>query len=1022
MPYEQISVGVPKELFPEERRVAQTPFTVGLLVKHGFRVNVESGAGKASQLHDDMFLEAGARIVDQEQVWKSDIVLKVRPPSLEEAEKLQNRSLISFVYPVQNPLLIDAFLKQKSTVFAIDCLPRTLSRAQVFDALSSQANIAGYRAVIEAAAHFDKFFTGQITAAGKIPPAEVLVLGAGVAGLAAIAQAKNMGAIVKAFDVRSAAKEQVESLRGRFLEVEFKEAGEGAGGYAKEMSTEWHLAAQRMLLEQCKSADIVITTALIPGKPAPKMVTEEMVSSMKPGSVIVDLAAEAGGNVATTVPGKVIKTSNGVTCIGYLDMPSRLATTASSMYAHNITKFLLSMGPQTTKKTGELMIDYNDFAARGTLVVEEGNLMWPPPPMEIPSPPQPLPQKTVKAKENFPAPENRFQTYLRNSMYATLGALGVLSTGFGPVDIAFSTLLTTFALSGVIGYYTIWGVSHALHSPLMSVTNAISGMTALGGMLLMSSAGDNSLAYILGGGSLAISAINIGGGFLVTKKMLDLFKRKSDPIEFNYLYGLPGAAIVGGYLVAKHMGFDGVDQSASLLSALCCIGGIAGLSSQSTARIGNVLGMTGVGTGILTTLGSIGLGSELVPMMALLSSGMLGGYLVSQRIGPTELPQTVAAFHSLVGLAAAGTAVGDFLVHCHDASTMDAVRLISIGLATFIGGVTATGSLTAFAKLQGVLDSTALKLPSRDFINSSMGLASLAAMGVLVSNPSPEVGLFCLSALSLLSGGLGAHMTTSIGGADMPVVITVLNSYSGWALCAEGFMLNQPLLTVVGALIGSSGAILTRIMCVAMNRDIFSVIFGGYGTKSTGSGSAMAVFGEHRETKPDQVAELLVNSHDVIIVPGYGLAVAKAQYAIAELVKMLAARGIKCRFGIHPVAGRMPGQLNVLLAEAGVPYDIVQEMDEINPDFAEAEVVLVIGANDTVNSAAEDDPNSPIAGMPVLRVWEADKVVVMKRSMGSGYAGVENPVFYKSNVEMLLGDAKSTVDKLVSSVREICKV
>ena len=346
---------------------------------------------------------------------------------------------------------------------------------------------------------------------------------------------------------------------------------------------------------------------------------------------------------------------------------------------------------------------------------------------------------------------------------------------------------------------------------------------------------------------------------------------------------------------------------------------------------------------------------------------------------------------------------------------MDGVRAGAIYLATFIGGVTATGSVVAFGKLNGNLDSSAMNLSQRDNLNMGMGLGSLAAGGLFLSDPSSGAkGVAALTATTGLSGALGAHMTASIGGADMPVVITVLNSYSGWALCAEGFMLNSPMLTVVGALIGSSGAILTHIMCEAMNRDVVSVILGGFGTRSTSVGDTdMSIYeGEHTEINVAQCVEQLKESSSVIIVPGYGLAVAKAQYAIADMVKNLTDRGIKVRFAIHPVAGRMPGQLNVLLAEAGVPYEIVEEMEEINDDFSDTDTVLVIGANDTVNSAAIDDPNSIIAGMPVLEVWNAKNVVIMKRSMAAGYAGVDNPVFFKPNTDMLLGDAKDTCDSL----------
>lgn len=808
-PYSSITIGVPKESFEGERRVAQVPETVKKLVSEGFAVTIESGAGAAASFSDSTYEACGAKIVDSASVWKSDFVLKVRPPSSEEAAKLENRKIFSFLYPAQNKGLVDQLQKQKATAFGIDQLPRTLSRGQAYDALSSQANIAGYRAVVEAASHFERFFTGQITAAGRVPPAKVLVLGAGVAGLAAIGAARNMGAIVRAFDVRAASKEQVESLGGDFLSVNFQEAGEGVGGYAKEMSPEWHAAAQRMLAEQCKEVDIIITTALIPGRKAPIMVTKEMVELMKPGSVTVDLAAEAGGNIATTVAGKVIQTPNGVTCVGYTDLPSRLATTSSTLYSNNLTKLLLSMGPQTTKEKGFLKIDHEDPAVRGVLVVEEGELMWPAPVPDVPAPPAPL--KEVEESPAILEPTRTpYEEYQRSALSLSCGAVGLLGLGILAPDPSFVNLLSTFALSGIVGYHVVWGVTHSLHSPLMSVTNAISGMTALGGMYLMDHSHGNNSAYMLGAAALFVSSINIGGGFVVTAKMLDLFRRESDPEEHNHLYAIPAATMIAGYGLGSLAGYPYLEAVMGLASGVCCIGALAALSNQSSARVGNALGMTGVGLGVAATVGACS--STALPILGLLGAGSGLGYAVGQRVGPSELPQTVAAFHSLVGLAAMGTAIGDYMLYADNPEVMDSVRLASISLATFIGGMTATGSMVAFGKLSEFMNSSALKLPMRDNLNVAMGVGSLASLGLFMTNPSPETGLLCLGSLSLLSAGLGAHMTASIGGADMPVVITVLNSYSGWALCAEGFMLNQPLLTVVGSLIGSSGAILTHIV------------------------------------------------------------------------------------------------------------------------------------------------------------------------------------------------------------------
>jgi NAD(P) transhydrogenase len=370
-----------------------------------------------------------------------------------------------------------------------------------------------------------------------------------------------------------------------------------------------------------------------------------------------------------------------------------------------------------------------------------------------------------------------------------------------------------------------------------------------------------------------------------------------------------------------------------------------------------------------------------------------------------------------VGLAAVTTGIGSYLGGIeHFLVTGADVHKVAIFLATFIGGVTFTGSLVAYGKLNGFLSSKPLALPGKNLLNLAMFGGNVAAFGAYLTNPA--LGLPMLGVTTGLSGLMGVHMTASIGGADMPVVITVLNSYSGWALCAEGFMLGNDLLTIVGALVGSSGAILSYIMCVAMNRSLANVIFGGYGTSSTGAGPAMKLEkGTHTECTQDEAVDMISQAKSMIIVPGYGLAVAKAQYAVADMVSKLREKGVKVRFAIHPVAGRMPGQLNVLLAEAGVPYDIVLEMDEINEEFHETDLAVVIGANDTVNSAAIEDPNSVIAGMPVLRVWEAKQVVVMKRSMGTGYADVDNPVFYKPNTAMLLGDAKKTCDALQAKIK-----
>lgn len=429
--------------------------------------------------------------------------------------------------------------------------------------------------------------------------------------------------------------------------------------------------------------------------------------------------------------------------------------------------------------------------------------------------------------------------------------------------------------------------------------------------------------------------------------------------------------------------------------------------------------LIGVAGGIAATLGQIAPSTEVLTQMAAvaLGGGAIGS-VIAKKIQITDLPQLVAAFHSLVGLAAVLTCLSTFIHDFPTFATDPAANVIktALFLGTYIGGVTFSGSLIAYGKLQGLLKSNPLLLPGRHVLNSALLLANVGAGAYLFYEPSLMGGLGALGTTAALSTAMGITLTSAIGGADMPVVITVLNSYSGWALCAEGFMLNNNLMTIVGALIGSSGAILSYIMCKAMNRSLPNVILGGYGTSSTGGGKPMEITGTHTEINIDGASETIRNARNIIIVPGYGLCVAKAQYPIAEMVEILKSRGKNVRFAIHPVAGRMPGQLNVLLAEAGVPYDDVFEMDEINDEFSDTDLVLVIGANDTVNSAAVDDPNSPIAGMPVLNVWKAEHVIVMKRSLGVGYAAVDNPVFFKPNTSMLLGDAKKTCDALLHKI------
>jgi len=491
---------------------------------------------------------------------------------------------------------------------------------------------------------------------------------------------------------------------------------------------------------------------------------------------------------------------------------------------------------------------------------------------------------------------------------------------------------------------------------------------------------------------------------------------------------------------------QGLVTAAYIVAAILFIFSLAGLSKQETAKHGNIFGITGMAIALLATIFNPDTSGVAWILVAMVIGGAIGVRL-ALKVEMTEMPELVAVLHSFVGMAAVLVGFNSFidlhpeqvsqivvavggdidatLTAVHNALTAAAttthepltgamlnIHLVEVFLGIFIGAVTFTGSIVAFGKLRGLISSKPLMLPHRHKLNLVAVLVSFALLVYFVQTGGTMPALLLMT---LIAFAFGWHLVASIGGADMPVVVSMLNSYSGWAAAAAGFMLSNDLLIVVGALVGSSGAILSYIMCKAMNRSFISVIAGGFGTDGVAS-SADEEMGEYRETNAEDVADMLKNATSVIITPGYGMAVAQAQYPVAEITQKLRDRGVKVRFGIHPVAGRLPGHMNVLLAEAKVPYDIVLEMDEINEDFSDTDVVLVIGANDTVNPAAMEDPGSPIAGMPVLEVWKAQNVIGFKRSMNTGYAGVQNPLFFKDNTQMLFGDAKASVEAILKAL------
>ena len=526
-----LMIGIPREIAAGEKRVATVPDVVEKLIKLGFKVAVESGAGDAANFSDDTYRAAGTEIIDgAAKLWAaSDIVFKVCVPTTDEVGLMrEGGTLIGFVWPAQNPELMQQLAAKKATVLAIDSLPRQLSRAQKMDALTSQAGVAGYRAVIEAANAFGRFFNGQITAAGKVPPAKVFIAGAGVAGLAAIGTAAGLGAIVRANDTRAEVADQVVSLGGEFVKVDYEEEGSGGGGYAKVMSEGFQQAQREMYAKQAKECDIIITTALIPGKPAPRLITAEMVQSMKPGSVIVDMAAERGGNCELTEPGQAV-VKHGVTIVGYTDLPSRLAKQSSTLYATNLFRLTEEL---CKTKDGTINVNMEDDAIRGLTVIKEGEVTWPAPAPKLPA----APAKPAAAKAAAPAAKGHghggSSAPMAGGKLAIMFAVAAIMFWFvgAYAPAAFLGHFTVFVLACFVGYMVVWNVTPALHTPLMSVTNAISSIIAIGALVQIAppvgDAGDGrGLILALAVVALALTAVNMIGGFAVTQRMLAMFRK-----------------------------------------------------------------------------------------------------------------------------------------------------------------------------------------------------------------------------------------------------------------------------------------------------------------------------------------------------------------------------------------------------------------------------------------------------------------------------------------------------------------
>eukprot|EP00124_Ichthyophonus_hoferi_P005237 Ihof_evm2s709 gene=Ihof_evmTU2s709 len=998
------TIGVPKEVHVGEKRVALTPSGVQILTTKGLSVIVECGAGQAATFTDEQYKRAGATIsTDIKTVWGCSVIVKIRKPEYNTLYKVKEEDLLQpscillcMMNPATDMDLQDEIANKKGTLVSLSSIPRT-TRAQAYDVLSSQSSIAGYRAVLEAAAAFPGQFTGAITAAGKLPPATVLIIGAGVAGLSAAGTAKGMGAIVRAFDTRPAAKEEVETMGAQFLTVEIEEDGTGAGGYAKTMSPAFIKAEMDLFHKQCKKVDIIITTALVPGKKAPVLITTEMVNVMKKGSVVVDLAAEMGGNCELTKPGEAID-HEGVTIVGYTDLLSRVATQSSTMFSNNVAKFLADL----FIVEGKFCVRMDDEIVRGATIYKDGALMWPPPP-----PRQFERKKSITKEEEYALitkgtiKVSWSEAYPRGTEFMRMMSILVLAVllialGYS-VPYDFATNFFVFILAIFCGWKVIWGVKPSLHSPLMSLTNAISGIIVIGGF---SCFGDlHKAAPIMAVIAVALATVNIFGGFFVTQRMLNMFKSEHEGSHvvtqgFRYFtYSLGGVLIAAAYLGTYYFtkNTSALVTFIYLLCSILFIMALAHLSDASNAKRGNLLGMMSM---LVALVGSYHFienpGTYYYELLLSLIPGAIVGTIIAARVEITSLPELVAGFHSLVGLAAVLVSISSYIREYSGLSgTQLVITKVTVYLGVLIGGITFTGSIIAFGKLRAILPSRPLLLPMRHTLTILLFLVSLAGLGYFLALDPLRLkeAMITLGVLTALSFYLGFHLIVAIGGGDMPVVISMLNSYSGWACAADGFLLSNHLLIVTGALVGSSGAILSYVMCAGMGRSFFSVIIGGFGEGVKGPAKhSSSVAGQVTPVNHDEAVRIMVAADKIIIVPGYGMAVSKAQHAIAQLTTLLRNNDKTVLFCVHPVAGRMPGHMNVLLAEANIPYDIVMELDELKNEFASTDAVLVIGANDTVNPSAEDDSSSDIYGMPVCPVWKAKTTIVMKRSMASGYA------------------------------------
>ncbi len=933
-----------------------------ILSKRGLQILVEGGAGRAAGFPDEAYRAAGAEVVrERRRAASADVLLMVRGPS---ANPHRGAADLELTHPGQviigllNPLgaseAMAALAERSVTSYALELVPR-ITRAQPMDALSSMSSLAGYKAVLLAADAAPRLFPMMMTAAGTLAPARVLVLGAGVAGLQAIATAKRLGAVVEAYDVRPEAKEQVLSVGGKFADLGLDtRALSDKSGYARAQGEEFLARQHEALAPHARAADAVITTAQVPGRRAPVLVTAAMMEGMKPGSVVVDLAAEQGGNCERTRPGETVEVG-GVTLLGPVNLPSTLPFHASQLYSRNVSSFLLNL----LGKNGALAIRADD-ENRPRDAGDLRRVHRPPAGSQGPrGPRRPAARRLTRARGE------RHEQRRASALSAVR-----LRPGGGDGLPHHPARAASLAHAAHVGHQR-----HLRH-------------------LRRGRAARRRWAIRRGGP--APGRGGSGGGHDQRRGRIPPHRADAQDVSRREEGAMSVASAVGlAYFVAS----------------LLFIVGLRSLGSPRTARRGMHLAELGMALAIGGTL----LDRRIVRFEEILTAAAIGSLIgvgIALWTPMTAMPQRTALSHAFGALAAALVGIAHYLEH---GASLQTSQLVALGFEVMFGSLTVTGSLMAFGKLQEWLPGRPLTFRGQNVFNVALFTVIAALTAYVVAAPAHREAFFTMVPLAAV---FGVMLVLPIGAADMPVVITLLNSYAGLAASATGFALQNNILIIAGALDGASGFILSILMCKAMNRPIANVLFGAFG-KAPEKGAPPPATRAFRSATPEEAASVLDSAARVILVPGYGMAVSQAQHSVKKLADLLAQKGVDVRFAIHPVAGRMPGHMNVLLAEAGVDYDRLFDREQINDDFPQADVALVVGANDVVNPAAKTDPKSPIFGMPVLDVDRARSVMVLKRSMNPGFAGIDNELFYRPNAMMVFGDAGKTLEAIVAELKQL---